>query len=274
MSKLSNNIKRLLYRNLSLEAYLRVVSRMFFVGYGLGLGRRSPAYEYPRFLKRLVRRGDTVIDIGANLGYYSGILARRVGPEGRVYAVEPVKPILGVLRKNLRRFRNVEIMPYALGAEDKCVLLGNDSSRYAGYMGTGRNRVLEKAGPPAEGTENAEKPGDKDVMVIEFAADMRRGSELFAGLERLDFVKCDIEGYETVVLSEMAPVIERFRPVVMVETGGPNRKEILKMFRTWGYAGYVLEEGRLISVMRAPEKDIVFIPGHRHGEFEEYIVKN
>ncbi len=260
MANVSNAVKRFLYKRLSLENYLRAVSRMFFAGYRLGLGGNSPAYEYPRFLKHLVRRGDTIIDIGANLGYYSRILSRLAGPQGRLYAVEPVKPILEVLRRNLRGCDNVEILPYALGRENKSIVMANDSSRYTGYMGTGRNYVLD-----------AKEHGKPD---LEFAAEMRRGSELFAGLERLDFIKCDIEGYETVVIPEMAPAIERFMPVVLIETGGPNRMQILKLFREWGYAGYVLKNGRLVSLMREEgDKDIVFIPGHRHDELKHLIVE-
>ncbi len=255
---LTNSIKKTLYRSLSLDNYLTVVSRMFFIGYRLGLGKNSPAYEYPRFLKRLVRRGDTVIDIGANLGYYSRILSRLVGAQGKVYAVEPVEPIFNVLWRNVRKCGNVEIMPYALGAEEKCIFLGNNSSRYTGYMGTGRNSVMS-----LDEYENAE---------VKFRAEMYRGSELFRGLTRLDFIKCDIEGYETVVIPEMSPVIERFMPVVLIETGGPNRREILELFRGWGYAGYVLKNGRLVSLMREEgDKDIVFIPGHRHDELKHLI---
>ncbi len=124
----------------------------------------------------------------------------------------------------------------------------NDSALLTGYMGSGRNRV------PGED----EAPGG-----IEFEAEMRRGSELFKGLERLDFIKCDIEGYESVVIPELAPVIERHLPVVLLETGGANRRAMIELFRRWGYGGYVLDRGRLVSVMRAPEKDIFFIPGHR-----------
>jgi FkbM family methyltransferase len=257
MSGLSSNIKRFLYRRLSLHSYLQVVSRLFFVGYGLGIGRRSAAYEYPRFLRHLVRAGDTVIDIGANLGYYSRILGRLVGKAGKVYAVEPVVPILEVLKRNVQGAGNVEILPYALGRENCTITMANSSAYSDGYLGTGRNYVSNR--------------NEHEGEAIEFTAKMRRGSELFAGLESLDFIKCDIEGYETVVIPEMAPIIERFLPVVLIETGGPNRGEILKMFREWGYAGYVLSGGRLISVMRAPDKDIVFIPGHRYGEFAKLI---
>jgi FkbM family methyltransferase len=183
-------------------------------------------------------------------------MGRLIGKTGKVYAVEPVAPILEVLKRNVQRAGNVEILPYALGQQNCTITMANSSAHSDGYLGTGRNYVRER---------------ETDVEIIEFTAEMRCGSELFAGLERLDFIKCDIEGYETVVMAEIAPIIERFLPVVLIETGGPNRFEILKMFREWGYAGYVLSGGRLISVMRAPDKDIVFIPGHRYGEFAKLI---
>ncbi len=249
---IASSIKRTLYRRLSMENYLRDLSAGFFVGLRLGLGRRSPAYEYPRFLRRVVRAGDVVIDIGANLGYYSHIVSRLVGESGRVYAVEPVKPILGVLKHNLRRCTNVEIVPYALGTENRTITMVNDSASITGYMGTGRNRVADEE--------------DETTEALEFEAEMRRGSELFAALPKLDFIKCDIEGYEGVVISDLAPVIRRHLPVVLLETGGAQRRRMIELFRDWGYAGYVLHGGRLESVMRAPEKDIFFIPGHRHSE--------
>ena len=54
---------RILYRLLSLENYLRVVSRMFFLYRALGLGRKGRALEYVYHLPQLVREGDTAIDI-------------------------------------------------------------------------------------------------------------------------------------------------------------------------------------------------------------------
>jgi FkbM family methyltransferase len=248
---ITDSIKRALWRRLSLESYLRVLSAGFFAGFRLGV--RSAAYEYPRFLRRVVRRGDVAIDIGANLGYYTREIARLVGDSGKVYAVEPVEAMRRVLVRNLRGRDNVEIVPYALGGEDRSITMINDSARAGGYLGSGRNRV-----------PGVEEPADGGV---EFEVEMRRGSELFAGLDRLDFIKCDIEGYEGVVIPEMEAVIRRHLPVMVLETGGAQRREMIALFREWGYAAYVLERGRLISVMRAPEKDIVFIPGARHSEF-------
>lgn len=225
-------IHKILYKTLPLEGYLRAVSRMFFLWQRLGIGRYAPATEYLYHLPQLVHAGDTAIDIGANLGYYARTLSRLAGGVGRVYAVEPVPPILSVLRRNLRRCPNVEILPYALGTEDKAVTMANDSARATGYFGTGQNFVNDG------GTSAA----------AQFPARMRRGSELFAGLERLDFIKCDIEGYEVVVMNELRPLLERFRPTVLIETGGENRPQIVALFTALGYAGFTLDRGREIPL--------------------------
>ena len=184
------------------------------------------------------------IDIGANLGYYSRPLSKLVGERGHVYSVEPMPPVLEVLRHNLRRSRNVTILPYALGEQDGEITMANDSARETGYLGTGQNFVNESG-------------GSADV---EYRAEMRRGSELFADLKRLDFIKCDIEGYELHVMHEMLPLLERFRPTVLIETGGENRRRIIDLFRGLGYSGYMLEHGVMVPVSYSEEKDIIFMP--------------
>ena len=163
-------LHRLLYRLLPLRAYLLAVSRLYFLTLALGRGRHTRALEYAYHLPRLLRPGDTAIDIGANLGYYTRPMSRIVGPEGRVYAVEPVPVICEVLRRNLRGRDNVRILNCALGDGDRPVEMANDSVAAAGYFGTGRNFV--------DDGRNAR--GD----AIRFKAQMRRGSSLFAEDDR------------------------------------------------------------------------------------------
>ena len=220
-------IHKILYRTLPLEGYLRVVSRMFFLWQRLGIGRYAPATEYVYHLPQLVRPGDTAIDIGANLGYYARTISRLAGPAGCVYAVEPVAPIRKVLSRNLRHCANAEIVPYALET---------------GYFGTGQNFVND-------GGQKA---------AAEFTAQMRRGSELFGKLECLDFVKCDIEGYEVVVMNEMRPLLEKFRPTVLIETGGANRPQIVALFTELGYRGCTLDRGQEVPLTEDSTKDIIF----------------
>ena len=234
---------RLLYRLLSLEGYLRVVSRLFFLNRWLGLGRTGRALEYNYHLPQLVRRGDVAIDIGANLGYYTCPLADIVGDEGAVYAVEPVPVIFSVLERNVRGCRNVHLMNYALGKEECDVEMANDSVAEVGYFGTGRNFVSE---------------GALSKSAVRFTARMRRGSDLFGGLERIDFIKCDIEGYERVVIPELRTLIERHHPTVLIETDGETRHEIIEMFSEMGYRAYMLEAGREVALNAESDKDIIF----------------
>ena len=236
-------LHRLLYRVLSLEGYLRVVSRLFFLARALGIGRRGRALEYNYHLPQLLRRGDIAIDIGANLGYYTRPMADIVGAEGRVYAVEPVPVIYSVLERNVRGRGNVSLMNYALGEENTTIEMANDSVAEAGYFGTGRNFVSE---------------GKLSMQAIRFSAQMRRGSELFGALERVDFIKCDIEGYERVVIPQLRPIIERHHPTVLIETDGQTREQIIEIFSAMGYKAYMLMDGREVKLDAESDKDIIF----------------
>ena len=234
---------RLLYRLLSLEGYLRVVSRLFFLTRALSVGRRGRALEYNYHLPNLVSRGATAIDIGANLGYYTRPLADIVGAEGRVYAVEPVPVIFDVLKRNVAGRKNVTLLNYALGSEERTIEMANDSVAAAGYFGTGRNFVSD---------------GELSGEAIRFTAQMVQGSELFATVGKIDFIKCDIEGYERVVIPELKPLIERHHPTVLIETDGDTRHEIIKMFTEMGYRAYMLEAGREVALDKESDKDIIF----------------
>lgn len=234
---------RILYRLLPLEGYLRVVSRLFFLYRALGIGRKGRALEYNYHLPQLVKEGDTVIDIGANLGYYTRPLADIVGATGEVYAVEPVPVIFSVLKRNVGGRKNVTLLNYALGSEERTIEMANDSVAAAGYFGTGRNFVSD-----------GELSGD----AIRFSAQMVRGSRLFADLKRIDFIKCDIEGYERVVIPELQPLIERHHPTVLIETDGETRQEIIEMFSQMGYRAYMLENGKEVTLDAASDKDIIF----------------
>ena len=218
MGKAGGLIRRALYRTLPLNDYLKVLSGAYLFCYRTGLMRRSAAFEYPRFLRNLVSAGDTVIDIGANLGYYSFVFSRLVGPSGRVCAVEPVRPIL------LRRCRNVDVYECALGAEERTIRMGNASVSESGYFGTGRNFVMDK---PLAG-----------MTMLEFEAEMKRGSRLFADLPRIDAI---------------------------------NRSFIADLFNSMGYAGYTLEHGAMKPLSADDRKDIVFIHASKTEHYRKYI---
>ena len=244
MPKLGTALRRVLYRALPLPTYLRVLSRAYFFGFDRGWLRDNPLYDYPYFLQHVLRAGDVCIDVGANLGYLTVLMSRHVGPGGRVYAVEPVAPVREVLERNTRGRANVEVVPYALGTEDKWIEIGNATVSDRGFMASGSNFVLE----------------DSRAADVTFAAEMRRGSALFAQLKRLDFVKIDIEGYEGVVVPELAPVIDAHRPMLLIEARGQTRAQLIEFFGERGYAAYTLEDGKLAVTTAAGKRDVLFVP--------------
>lgn len=82
--------------------------------------REREREEDPDLAMRLirVRRGSTVADIGAGTGYYTLRLARLVGPEGKVYAVDIQQGMLDLLQQNVARARVSNVTPVLGGIDD------------------------------------------------------------------------------------------------------------------------------------------------------------
>ena len=259
MGKAGNYLRQILFNLLSFENYLFVLSQLYFLFFNLGLLRKSRYYEYPYFLKKIVYRGDVVIDIGANLGYLTRLFSKLVKPEGKVYAVEPVQPILNVLRRNTKGLNNVEIYPFALGNENKPVSLGNETRVKRGYVASGSNFILDR-----------EITGKKDADV-EFEAEMRKGSELFANLNRLDFIKIDVEGYETVIIPEIESLIQQFKPLMLVETRNDNRRYLINYLADRGYKPYELRNDLLHPADEHGHRDILFVSEERTDRISKYL---
>jgi len=247
MKKIGSIVRTLLFRALSFENYLRVLSKAYFFAFNTGILKLSKSFEYPYFLKHLIKPGDVVLDIGANLGYLTVLFSKLVGENGQVHSVEPVSPVRNVLRQNTKRLKNIQIYPFALGNENKTIQLGNSTRIKKGYIGSGSHFVVEN--DAALGTET-------DIVS---EAEMRRGSELFRGLEKLNFIKCDIEGFETVVLPEMKSLINRFKPILLVETGGAKRKQMLDFFGRNGFEAFTLQDNKLMRTNDKESRDILFI---------------
>jgi len=70
-------------------------------------------------IRRYVRRGETVYDVGANLGYVSLSLAKRVGPTGHVAAFEPIPQNVELLRKNIANNRLSSVRVFDVAASDR-----------------------------------------------------------------------------------------------------------------------------------------------------------
>jgi FkbM family methyltransferase len=141
-----------------------------------------------------IRAGAVVADIGANIGIWSALLSRAVGPNGRVVAFEPSPDNLTLLRANLARngCTNVEIVPAAVGR----------SSGTASFETTTAGATHHLA---AEG-----RSGDISVEVTTLDDFARTNAVGF------DAIKVDIEGFEPDAFAGMTNVLDG-RPLLLTE---------------------------------------------------------
>jgi len=224
---MTKQIKRFIFRTLGLKNYLRILQRTYFLFYRTGLLKYNPNYAYHYFAKNLINKGDVIIDIGANLGYYSFSFARWTGDSGKVFAVEPVAVYNEIFREKAKKYKNITLYPYALGAEEKTVELV--ASSQTGFLSTGLPHIYDSG-----------RDGKIENQEFRFEAPMKRPSILFGNLDRIDFIKCDIEGFEYIVLSDMKEIIRKYKPKVQVEMWSKNEKKLLELFDELGYTPYKL----------------------------------
>ena len=227
------NLKRLIYKLFSQENYLRIIQRSYFFAYHSGFLKRSKTYDYHYFVKKLIKKGDVIIDIGANLGYYSILFAKWTGYTGKVYAVEPVGIYNKIFNEKAKKYPNILLYPYALGQEEKDIELV--SSPQMGYLSTGLPHVYD-----------SDKDGNIENQEFVFQAQMKIPSLLFKDLTRIDYIKCDIEGFEYTVLSDMKELIDRYKPIVQAEVWAENEEKILDLFHQLHYTPYKLHNNRLV----------------------------
>ena len=99
-------VKRFLYKILGRSSYLKILHLGFKFLFNLNLLKNSETEKYNYFAKKLINEGDYVIDIGANLGYFSVIFSNLVGKKGKLICIEPVKPFFEVLQWALKNKSN------------------------------------------------------------------------------------------------------------------------------------------------------------------------
>ena len=217
-------IRKLLVNLLGFEGYIRLVSSIYLKLVGAGL----LAKKYPElfYLKKIIRPGFYCLDIGANLGYYSTFLSKLAGPSGKVLAVEPVPVFQEIWRDNVKAsgVQNLELLPYALGGENTRIQMGTPERD--GLLHHGMTKVTTSASEKYARTYDVE---------------MKVPDELFGNLTRLNFVKCDVEGFEFQVFSHLQETLRKFKPLIQTELNGlENRQGVIRVLSNLGYQPYIL----------------------------------
>lgn len=163
-----------------------------------GAFEKSLVYFLSDALNALAPRG-IFIDIGANVGHHSLYMANFAS---KVHAFEPFAPVLEKLAAQIRRnsLDNIELHP---------VGLSDANTRMPFYAPTGRN-----AGIGSFDASTAQK-GNQVIGDLELV----RADDYFVrkGIKQVDLIKMDVEGFEKPALLGMKQVLEKSRPLVVME---------------------------------------------------------
>ncbi|PYQ64426.1 MAG: hypothetical protein DMF53_07415 [Acidobacteria bacterium] len=157
------------------------------------LGKTLAEPRERRFLQAQVEPGMVIFDVGANLGFYTLLLADRVGPTGHVHAFEPDPLSCEILKSRAAGRSNIEINQTAVGDHAGTITLYTNRSNRAD------NRVH-----PSLGAETAEAVDVPLTTLDEYCIDRN--------IERIDAVKMDIQGAEVAALEGFRKTIDRLKP--------------------------------------------------------------
>jgi len=251
-------IKKLLFKLLSQKSYLRILHRAFYFLYNIGYLKGKENFKYHYFVREIIKKDDTVLDIGANLGYFSKNFSK-LAANGKVISIEPVPAFYQTLVYFLGNKKNVTIHNVALGTENGSLEMVMPESD--GMIRTGLPHIAKN---------DEEKKLHKTVMVS-----IVKGSELLSNLTRLDYIKCDIEGYEWTVFQEIVPIIERHLPIIQVEIASENEENMIELFKKMGYQQYGIANFKIVKESGNQQElgDFLFVPAPKIADFEKQFLK-
>jgi FkbM family methyltransferase len=171
-------------------------------------GFRLGTYELPvqKALAQYLQPGAVFYDIGANVGFFSIIAAKKIGNKGQVYAFEPVPENVTTIQRNveLNRFTNVTVVDKAVSSSS-----GQAELLLAHHIG---GAVLATAAMP---------PDMKGTMFVETVTIDNSLDSIH--LKPPTVVKIDVEGAEIDVLRGMMQTIQKFKPVIFYEVDDSDR---------------------------------------------------
>ena len=211
--------------------------------------------ETMRFFAGCLRGGDTVVEIGGHIGYVSVYLSKLVGPEGRVYVLEPGENNLPYLRRNTAICPNVTVIEK--GAADR-------DGRMPLYMEnlTGQNNSFVRDYEVLQGNARS---ADVRPEIVEKSVPVVTVDGLVRSLSlQPSLVKIDVEGFESQVLRGMSMTLAEIKPALMIEVTR-NPEDVFEMLKNHGYACFD-RAGEIIEAAAKLQDNIFGVHPAEHGE--------
>ncbi len=160
--------------------------------------KRNYEFNETNLIKKVIKTDWTVIDVGANFGWYSMHFAHLVGKNGKIFSFEPVPETYEELNSNIKlnSFQNIKAFNLALGNKDGAISFG-----VANFDGG--------SGASSEFLNYSKR----------IQTNMRKLDDIIKEekINKVDFIKLDIEGGELNMLKGSEQLLKRFRPKILIE---------------------------------------------------------
>lgn len=183
------------------------------------------------FFKKFAPVGSLCIDIGANVGEHTVSMALAVGKSGTVVAFEPNPMVFEVLQTNAGLNpdkTNIQLF--------NCAISETDSE----YYYNSSEASFSNGGISTEKT-NAHGKFQLDQKIKGVNLDTFLHANFAADLSKLSLIKVDTEGYDKEILKSIAPIIEKYKPVIIAECFPKlNTAERVDLYNTIAKHGYDL----------------------------------
>jgi FkbM family methyltransferase len=178
-----------------------------------------------------LKEGDTFVDIGANLGYYTLLAAALVGEKGSVHTFEPTPRTFKTLEMNAMQHPNIKATNAALMDHDSTISFMDYGPKYSAFNSF-ENRSANDL--------NFLRKNGVEITVPAISLD----GYIAKNNINPTFIKIDAEGAESIILKGMATTLKNSRPIISIEVAGSDewQKNCQESIATLQNAGYVFYE--------------------------------
>lgn len=192
-------------------------------------------FEIKQVFRKVIKPGDTILDVGANVGFHSLYFADLCGEKGQVISYEPILTTFKELIENIaiNSFQNITVNNLALS--DKAETLN----------------VITDPKTDNPGAFNLFELGGDSIVNCVIGDEQPE----IKNLDRLDFIKIDVEGYEFFVLNGLKKTINKFWPKIIFEYDinyqlktGLSAQKIFELLKTFNYNFYLISGNKLMPL--------------------------
>jgi len=182
--------------------------------------------ESTSVIRNLVKPGNVVLDIGANIGYYTVIMSKIVGETGKVLSFEPTKHFFDVLQHTveINKLKNVAL--YDFGLSDKNVVseisIGEHSATIHWLKDSPRN-----GGTPLSVEQISLKRLDDVINSL--------------NIDKIDFIKIDVDGHEPAFLEGALETLKKYKPTILMEIDHQHYRKA--GYVAWDFYNKLREKG-------------------------------